>query len=234
MTLKGPFEYSQKNSSGLDHLYFLNSFLAPPICHLKLLFCPRPMALSDLPKNIFRSLRVFSGLPKAFSGLDSLQPVACMLPYTSRALCFHSPSILPGFYSDISKTSSDIHNAFSDRQFLFRFLKARSEPWKVLCSSQALSPLRKSCFRSRNVLPAAATGAAVAFNSEPGLSKAIQIRLRESCSVSAFSKRDKSTLFNSIEVPMIKCGILRRNLEKKIFRRAYFFRSGATLSREPK
>ena len=100
------------------------------------------------------------------------------------------------------KASSDIPMAFSDRPFIFAFPKPQSEPWKVLCYPPALSTLWTSCFRSRTIFPEVA----VALYSELEPSKATQIRLRERCSLFAFSKRDTSTIFN-MHWSVIKCGI---------------------------
>ena len=128
MILKHRLKYSQDIFSDLDHLELLNSFPAPP-------FSFWTSILSVSSGHFGPTLKHFSA--NIFSGSGSLP-----------APRLHA-TLGPGLFSDIPKTSSDIPTAFSDRPFLFRFPKAWPESWKYLCSYQALSTLRKSCFRSR-------------------------------------------------------------------------------------
>ena len=89
-----------------------------------------------------------------FQALDPLQPLAFSYPRSSALSA--STRFRSTLQRDIPRIFLDISTAYCDRPFLSRFSKTRPEPWK-LCSSQALSTLRKSCFRSQNTSPGAET-----------------------------------------------------------------------------
>ena len=126
-----------------------------------------PIALSDLIKTFFAFKGPFRSPQKNFSGSRHLPPLASKLPLVQDSFSFCNTS------SDSPRVIRHPKNIFRSPPLpfqtahFFTLPKAQSEAWKRLCSSQALSTLRKSCSRSRSILPGAGTRAAVAFYSEP-------------------------------------------------------------------
>ena len=144
------------------------------------------------PQNIFVPSRGLSDLPKSSSGSRPLPAPRLKL------LSVHGSSSFYKFPFDSLSVIRHPKNIFRSPHRLFRppIFQVSQGPVrtiKVLCSSQALLSLRKSCSRNRNILPRAGQEPPWNFARSRSRQKT-QIRLRKRRSLSVFSKPEKHTL----------------------------------------
>ena len=114
------------------------------------------MTLSDLPITFLGHQGSFGTCLRYFRAQDPFQSSSPSYPRSSAlSASKRSPSIVPRFFlRHLKNFFRSPHRLFIPPN-IFRFPKVGSELLKVLCSSQAPSNLRKSCFRSWDILPGA-------------------------------------------------------------------------------